>query len=970
MADARHGSEGPQAATESSDVAATNPQAKAWARPRTVRKHKGVPSPLFGVGITATERSASGGHAVGGPDASARRVRHPHRFAHAGRAGDPGFRQHAVALPLTEGVAARGARGPGLAAAAADRGHQQQSEEEIAFHGRLSFGNGVQLGAARVRLQLVGRARDPVAVEAPMVARPRSRVGAGRRRRRPLPDARLGAPRRGEPRPECRAGARRRAAAPGLRRDLYRRAELPPRPRVPARRDEPAGTAPGPVRRLPGVAAGRVLRGGAIRLAARGGPGHTRGRAVDRAGLFGGRAVVGQPVFRGVRRGRAVASPRDPGPALARRRGRRGRPFVPREDRGPLLRGGGAPVSCLPGALLGARGGAPGRARVCGHGRRRPARARRARRGADPAARRSRGADRLPRAGGGADSVAHVAAPVRACRVEPRPVHAPRAARASLRARRGGADPRVPRALRALGLARRAVGRRFHRAGETPPLRDDGFSRVVDDARGARAGGAPVARPTLADAVAAAGGARAGPGPARGARVRRPSAGVSRRVVRRPAARAAYGARGRSRALGPDEARRAARPAPPAARAAARRRGALQPGAVSLRRADLFLLRRAARAPRRDRGRGDVGSGAASHRGRTARVLLRVRAAVAEHGLHLRNGAELSSRPPDGAARAGARRGAGERNRQGHVRGGGRRRAGARPGRLHLGRARLPGGVFPRGQAQPDAHAVRLLRRASRPHGSGARGHRAPRRARGRVQSPPPVLRGPAKRSRGAAGRAVSPHAGAELPPREGAGMKLGPVALETTLAYRLWQAPFADKKLAPLFAHNDLRVVRRVLDVGCGPGTNTRHFAHADYLGVDINPRYIAYARRPDGRGLPGAGVTARPGPGARLRCVLVNSFLHHVDDSEAHRILGHLARLLTPDGHLHALELVLPPGRSVARLLARLDRGVHARPLAAWRRLLATHFEPVVFESYGLGALGMTLWHMVYFKGRARTR
>src|SRR5207245_11568765 len=117
------------------------------------------------------------------------------------------------------------------------------------------------------------------------------------------------------------------------------------------------------------------------------------------------------------------------------------------------------------------------------------------------------------------------------------------------------------------------VGRRFHRAGETPPLRDDGFSRVVDDARGAGAGGAPVARATLADAVAAAGGARAGPGPARGARVRRPSAGVLRRVVRRPGARAAHGARGRGPALGPDEARRAARPAPPAARAAARRRG-------------------------------------------------------------------------------------------------------------------------------------------------------------------------------------------------------------------------------------------------------------------------------------------------------------------------------------------------------------------------------------------------------------
>src|SRR5437867_10968898 len=121
MADARHGSEGPQAATESSDVAATNPQAKAWARPRTVLKHKGMPSPLFRVGITATERSASGGHAVGGPDVSARRVRHPHRLAYAGRAGDPGFCHHAVALPLTEGVAAGGGCCPCLAGAVPDR---------------------------------------------------------------------------------------------------------------------------------------------------------------------------------------------------------------------------------------------------------------------------------------------------------------------------------------------------------------------------------------------------------------------------------------------------------------------------------------------------------------------------------------------------------------------------------------------------------------------------------------------------------------------------------------------------------------------------------------------------------------------------------------------------------------------------------------------------------------------------------
>ena len=49
---------------------------------------------------------------------------------------------------------------------------------------------------------------------------------------------------------------------------------------------------------------------------------------------------------------------------------------------------------------------------------------------------------------------------------------------------------------------------------------------------------------------------------------------------------------------------------------------------------------------------------------------------------------------------------------------------------------------------------------------------------------------------------------------------------LEQPLSYRLWQAPFAEAKFEPVRRHNDLGRVRRVLDVGCGPGTNTHHFA------------------------------------------------------------------------------------------------------------------------------------------------
>src|SRR5512141_493278 len=98
--------------------------------------------------------------------------------------------------------------------------------------------------------------------------------------------------------------------------------------------------------------------------------------------------------------------------------------------------------------------------------------------------------------------------------------------------------------------------------------------------------------------------------------------------------------------------------------------------------------------------------------------------------------------------------------------------------------------------------------------------------------------------------------------------------------AYRAWQAPFVESKLRPLRAHTDLGRVRRVIDVGCGPGTNARHFASMDYTGLDINEGYIADARRRYGRDFRVADVTRFvPGTIEPGDMILLNSLLHHID-------------------------------------------------------------------------------------------
>ena len=56
------------------------------------------------------------------------------------------------------------------------------------------------------------------------------------------------------------------------------------------------------------------------------------------------------------------------------------------------------------------------------------------------------------------------------------------------------------------------------------------------------------------------------------------------------------------------------------------------------------------------------------------------------------------------------------------------------------------------------------------------------------------------------------------------------------------------------------------------------------------------------------------------------------------------------------------------MAKALARADRGDFPRPLRVWRELFSAFFEPVACFPYPLGVLGVTLWNMVYFKGRPK--
>ena len=189
---------------------------------------------------------------------------------------------------------------------------------------------------------------------------------------------------------------------------------------------------------------------------------------------------------------------------------------------------------------------------------------------------------------------------------------------------------------------------------------------------------------------------------------------------------------------------------------------------------------------------------------------------------------------------------------------------------------------------------------------------------------------------------------------------------LEWPLVYRTWQAPFASAKLEPFLARVDLAHTRRVLDVGCGPGTNAPIFAGADYVGIDINPEYIRVASsRYPGRWVVGDVTDETVLPDQQFDCVFANSLMHHLDDRSVRSLLGRMARLTASGGRVHVLDLVLPPAISAGRVLAQLDRGRFARPVEQWRSLFNEHLREEHFQPYAFGLPFLPLWQMVYFVG-----
>jgi SAM-dependent methyltransferase len=119
------------------------------------------------------------------------------------------------------------------------------------------------------------------------------------------------------------------------------------------------------------------------------------------------------------------------------------------------------------------------------------------------------------------------------------------------------------------------------------------------------------------------------------------------------------------------------------------------------------------------------------------------------------------------------------------------------------------------------------------------------------------------------------------------------------------------------------------LLDFGCGTGEMTPLFPLEQYVGMDISPVYVGYARRVHGPRFQVMDGSALAYDDDAFDEGLVAGVFHHLPDEAVRKMARELARVLKPGGRLLVMEDT--PTRDwwnvPGRLVHLVDQGRHIR-------------------------------------------
>jgi SAM-dependent methyltransferase len=139
-----------------------------------------------------------------------------------------------------------------------------------------------------------------------------------------------------------------------------------------------------------------------------------------------------------------------------------------------------------------------------------------------------------------------------------------------------------------------------------------------------------------------------------------------------------------------------------------------------------------------------------------------------------------------------------------------------------------------------------------------------------------------------------------------------------------------------------------KVIDIGCGSAPTLQWLPEVEYIGLDINPDYVAFARRKYGsRGTFIVGNPESVRGDSRCKAadiVMAIGVLHHLDDEEAEQCIRFAYDALKTEGRFICHEACWTPNQgAISKYIMSTDRGRNIRTEQQYRQLAAKAFKRV---------------------------
>ena len=173
---------------------------------------------------------------------------------------------------------------------------------------------------------------------------------------------------------------------------------------------------------------------------------------------------------------------------------------------------------------------------------------------------------------------------------------------------------------------------------------------------------------------------------------------------------------------------------------------------------------------------------------------------------------------------------------------------------------------------------------------------------------------------------------------------------LKVPFLYDLFQGVVGANALRRRIIRNHVRPRSgdKVIDIGCGPARVLQSLPDVEYLGLDIDPGYIAFARRTYGdKGTFVVGDTRSLRGDLRFKdadIVIAVSVLHHLDDEEAADCIRFAYDSLKRGGRLICHDACWVPNQeALSRYIMSTDRGRNIRTEQQYRQLAGKIFRNV---------------------------